>query len=141
MHALLHTACFVILSGVRRPGEALHLAATFITHLSKKRKTVFKSPNIMFKVLLTLGLFCLPSSPFSSTRREYLSNRKPPRQASMRRLVLVEKADSMVWTLALMGALLLTLAEPGFHPSLVSSLARITGLKLILREEIRPLFY
>lgn len=59
----------------------------------------------------------------------------------MRRLVLVEKADSMVWTLALMGAVLLTVAEPGFHPSLVSSLARITGMKLILREEIELLFY
>lgn len=47
----------------------------------------------------------------------------------------------MVWTLALMGALLLTLAGPGFHTSLVSSLARVTGMKLILREEIRPLFY
>lgn len=47
----------------------------------------------------------------------------------------------MVWTLALMGALLLTLAGPGFHMSLVSSLARVTGMKLILREEIRPLFY
>lgn len=52
-----------------------------------------------------------------------------------------KKADGMVWTPALMGALLLTLAGPGFHPLLVSSLARITGMKLILREEIRPLFY
>lgn len=47
----------------------------------------------------------------------------------------------MVWTLALMRALLLTLAGPGFHPLLVSSLARITGIKLILREDIRLPFY
>lgn len=59
----------------------------------------------------------------------------------MRRLFLVEKADSMVWTLGLMGALLLTLAEPGSHPLLLSSLARITDMKLILREEIRLIFY
>jgi len=61
-------------------------------------------------------------------RKEYLFQQKaPPIQASMRRMILVQKADSMVWSLALREALLLTLAGPGFHPLLVSSLASITA--------------
>lgn len=59
----------------------------------------------------------------------------------MRRPVLVAKADSMVWTLSLMEALLLILAGPGFPPPLVSSLARITGVKLVLRGGIRQPCY
>lgn len=47
----------------------------------------------------------------------------------------------MVWALALVEALLLTSAGPGFQSLPVSSLAGITGMKLILRKEIRLLFY
>lgn len=47
----------------------------------------------------------------------------------------------MVWALALMGALFLTSHGQGFHTLPMSSLAGISGMTLILGEEICLLFY
>lgn len=49
----------------------LHLKVADPT-FQRERKTIFKSPNIIFKILSTPGLFCLPSGLFSSMGKEYL---------------------------------------------------------------------
>lgn len=140
MHELLLTTCYVILGMMRIPGGALHLSATFITHLSNK-KTVFKSFNITFKILSTLSLFYLPSSSFPSMRKQCLFRQTSPQTSRHEKVGSCAKSWQYDLDSHSHGSFSIDFIWARISPLLVSSLARIIGMKLVVREEIRLLFY